>query len=91
MLEALEACRVWHIAEDKTLGTFHERMELCKYSEWTTRRALATAKGLAFDEEFNGVPRLMILSSQGLDPRIEKITEEQAQELVGVIAEHATK
>lgn len=54
--EALEACELWHRAETETLGTFHDRMELCSYSEWITKKAL----GLPCDEEWEGVPRIVL-------------------------------
>lgn len=50
-----EAMVRWFDAEDQTLGSFHDRMDLCKYAEWAARRALGEDVG-----EFEGVPRLII-------------------------------
>ena len=54
--EACRACEEWHRAESEGLGTFHDRMDLCSYSEWATKRAL----GLPCDDEWKGVPRLVL-------------------------------
>lgn len=81
MVEALEACEAWHIAEDQSLGTHQNRMDLCRYSEWITRKALAAVKGLPFDEPFQGVPR-MLLCLKTFTPRISRIDEGQAKALV---------
>jgi len=35
---------------------FHERMDLCAYAEWCSRKAL----GQPVSEEFEGVPRLVL-------------------------------
>ena len=53
--EAAEAMLRWFEAEDKHLGTFHDRMDLCQYVEWASRKALGEDVG-----EFEGVPRLII-------------------------------
>jgi len=55
MREAVEACVQWFDAEDKYLGTFHDRMDLCCYAEWACRKALGQDVG-----EFKGVPRILI-------------------------------
>ncbi len=53
--EAVEASAQWFEAEDKHLGTFHGRMDMCQYAEWASRKALGQDVG-----EFAGVPRLII-------------------------------
>jgi len=61
LLEAVKAYMMWHIAEDKNLGTFHAKMDLCSYAEWAGKKAL----GLPHDEIWRGVPRLEIRLNQG--------------------------
>jgi len=58
MREAVEACVQWFDAEDKYLGTFHDRMDLCCYAEWACRKALGQDVG-----EFKGVPRILITTN----------------------------
>ena len=53
--DAAEACIAWFDAESKGLGTFHQRMDLCKYSEWACRKA--NGEDL---EEFKGVPQIIL-------------------------------
>ena len=53
--EACKAMVAWFDAENKHLGTFRDRMDLCKYTEWTARRALGQDVW-----EFAGVPRLLL-------------------------------
>jgi hypothetical protein len=53
--EAAESMVAWFDAEDKNLGSFHDRMDLCKHAEWTARKALGQDVG-----EFEGVPRLIL-------------------------------
>ncbi len=53
--QAAEAMVLWFDAEGKNLGTFHQKMDLCKYSEWCARKALGQEVG-----EFEGVPQLVI-------------------------------
>ena len=64
LIEALEAHELWNEAEDKHLGTFHQRMDLCSYAQFMTEKALAHVRGLAFDKEWAGVPRLVITTSE---------------------------
>lgn len=85
MRAALQANEVWHIAEDKSLGTFHQRVELCNYSEWITRKALAADGGAPFDEPFQGMPRILI-DVMTFTPRLERIDEDQAKELCALIS-----
>jgi len=59
MQAALEAHAAWADAEHespKMSTTFHERMDLCSYSEWLTDKAL----GRPHDENWHGVPRLIL-------------------------------
>lgn len=56
LLEAVKAYMLWQIAEDKNLGTFHAKMDLCSYAEWAGKKAL----GLPHDPEWKGVPRIVI-------------------------------
>ena len=56
--EAAEASARWYEAEDKNLGTFHDRMDMCKYAEWASRKALGEDVG-----EFEGVPRLILTTT----------------------------
>lgn len=56
LLEAVKAYMLWHIAEDKNLGTFHAKMDLCSYSEWAAKKAL----GLPHEPEWRGVPHIVI-------------------------------
>jgi hypothetical protein len=55
MEAAVKAMVRWFDAEDQNMGSFHDRMDLCKYAEWAARRALGEDVG-----EFEGVPRLII-------------------------------
>jgi hypothetical protein len=55
LLKAVEANVQWHDVESGYLGTFHDRMDLCCYSEWASRKALGQDVG-----EFKGVPQLII-------------------------------
>jgi len=32
-------------AESKNLGTYHDKMQLCSYSEWACKKALGLTKG----------------------------------------------
>ena len=57
--EAAESMVAWFDAEDKNLGSFHDRMDLCKHAEWTARKALGQNVG-----EFEGVPRLILTMSR---------------------------
>ena len=56
--EAIEACIAWFDAETKTLGTFHNRMELCNYSEWACRKVAGQ-----YVEEYKGTPQLVFTTS----------------------------
>lgn len=56
LLEACKAMVLWFDAEDKNLGTFHDKMDLCKYAEWAARKALGQEVG-----EFEGVPKLVLV------------------------------
>jgi hypothetical protein len=56
LLEAVKAYMLWHVAEDKNLGTFHAKMDLCSYAEWAGKKAL----GLPHAPEWKGVPRIAI-------------------------------
>ncbi len=58
--EAAEAVLIWFDAEDKGLGSFHDRMDLCHYAEWATRTALGQDMGA-----FKGVPRLVLTIDPG--------------------------
>lgn len=60
LVKALEANALWFKAESECLGTFHERMDLCSYSEFMTEKALAHVRGELFEKEWQGVPRLII-------------------------------
>ena len=53
--EAAESMVAWFDAEDKNLGSFTDRVDLCKHAEWTARKALGQDVG-----EFVGVPRLIL-------------------------------
>jgi hypothetical protein len=78
LIAAARACRAWHVAEEKYLGTFNERSELCSYSEWLTRKALAAVDGVPFDEPYQGVPYLY-LTLGGV--HIERASEAEAAAL----------
>ena len=56
LLEAVKAYMLWHIAEDKNLGTFQAKMDLFIYAEWAGKKAL----GLPHEPEWKGVPRIVI-------------------------------
>ena len=58
LLKAVEANVSWFEAEDKHLGTFHDRMDMCSYAEWASRKAIGQDVG-----EFKGVPRLILTRS----------------------------
>ena len=78
--EALEAHEAWAEAEHGSLGTFHQRMELCNYAEWLTEKVLAELRGEPFNKTFEGVPRLLIEPGTLVVNRI-VIDEEQAKKL----------
>lgn len=46
---------VWHKSEEKNLGTFHKRMEICNYVEWLAVKAIEGT-----DEPFKLVPTLRL-------------------------------
>lgn len=54
MLAALEACRAWHYAEEKSLGDFYVRGDLCAYSEHLTKIALG------MKSEFTAPPKMIV-------------------------------
>ena len=56
---AVEAAVRWFDAEDESLGTFHDRMDLCCYAEWAARKSLGQDVG-----DFQGVPRLLITTKE---------------------------
>ena len=60
LVKALEAQERWFEAENKFLGTFYDRMDLCSYSEYLMKKALAHVRGELFVEEWVGVPQLII-------------------------------
>lgn len=62
---AAEAVVRWFDAEAHNLGSFHDKMDLCKFAEWATRKALGEDNG-----DFVGVPRLVI--KMGLAARPQK-------------------
>jgi len=53
--DAVEANIAWFNAENNNLGSFNDRMDLCKYSEWASRKAIGQDIG-----EFQCVPRLIL-------------------------------
>ena len=59
LLEAVEASCLWAIAEQRSLGSFHTRMDLCSYAEWCCDKAL----GRPHKEEWEGVPQLILTRS----------------------------
>lgn len=80
MLDALMACNAWHKAESDSIGSFNDRMELCNYSEWITRKAIAFATGEQFDEPYQGVPHLLI--SSGLGVHLHRDSADEASKIV---------
>lgn len=71
MRKALRAHRAWHAAEDeihRNLTTFNERMVLCNFAQWLTAKVFGHA------EDYNGVPRLVVIW-----PRVEIRREEVAE------------
>jgi hypothetical protein len=56
LLEAVKAYKLWDVAEEKPLGTFHDRMDLCSYAQWAGDVAL----GRPHQAEWEGVPRLVL-------------------------------
>lgn len=56
MQEALKACRAWHYAEMKYLGSFSQRGDLCAYSEWLTQKALALFMPSFAQADYKPVP-----------------------------------
>jgi hypothetical protein len=60
LVEACEAHEAWAEAEDKHLGSFHDRMEIGNLSEYLTRKALAMVRGQEFTDIYKGVPQLII-------------------------------
>lgn len=67
-LQAAIAAQIrWFNAERDGLGTFHDRMDLCKYSEWAARKAMGEDVG-----EFEGVPRLIITVTDALAQHVKQ-------------------
>jgi hypothetical protein len=60
LVQALEAHERWFEAENKYLGTFHDRMNLCSYAEHLMHKALAHVRGEQFTDEWKGVPQLVL-------------------------------
>ncbi len=59
--EALEAHQAWSWAEaNHKEATFNERMELCKYAEWMTVRALSKLSGDSTGDTYEGVPHMVV-------------------------------
>jgi len=59
--DALMSSHLWHVAEENSKKyriDFHERMNLCSYSEWAIKKSLGMEV-----EEFKGVPRLVLTKS----------------------------
>jgi len=54
-LEALEAVVAWFDAEDQHTGSFHDKMELCNYAEWMSRKALGQNV-----DEYKPVPQIIL-------------------------------
>lgn len=79
--EALEACAAWHYAESNNVGSFQEKMELCKYSEWATQKALGLSSGV----QYEGVPRMFIWP----EVHIHKGDEVAALQLIEMVKQHA--
>jgi hypothetical protein len=52
---ASEAMVRWFDAEEENPGTFWDRVDLCKYTEWIARKALGQEVG-----DYAGVPKLII-------------------------------
>lgn len=71
LLTAVEAMVRWFVAEDQHLGTFHDRMDLCAFTEWTARKALGQEVG-----EFKGVPRLILQVKPGSTAEAAKAKKE---------------
>ena len=70
--QALRATNAWFYAEEHHESTtFHERMELCNYSEHLIENAA---------EEYCGVPHMVILP--GLDVELVRADWQDAQEIV---------
>jgi hypothetical protein len=73
--EAARACHAWHVAEDRGLGTFQQRMELCHYSEYLTEQVL-----LGGDTPYEGVPRITLFPIE-----IQRDTAEQAEAIIAEV------
>jgi len=58
---AIDAMLKWFNAEDNFLGSFNDRMDLCKYAEWAAKKANGQDVG-----EFEGVPRLVLVTRDTL-------------------------
>jgi hypothetical protein len=56
LLEACIANAVWFFAENNSRGTFYDRMDMCSFAEWTTKKAL----GIECSKKWEGVPRLLL-------------------------------
>lgn len=55
--EAVQANVAWFDAEnDHSYTSFQDRMDMCSYSEWISRKAL----GLPCKEEWEGVPQIVL-------------------------------
>ena len=62
LTEALEAHAVWSDAEESPkTTTLYERLDLCRYAEWLTDKAL----GRPHTPEFEGVPELILTIHRG--------------------------
>lgn len=80
MLQALEAHQAWTWAEDASprISTFNENMELCRYANWLTARALAAINGHAIEAEYEGVPHMTVWPTVGID----RAEQDEAQAIV---------
>ena len=68
LLQACEAHQAWAWAEENHKSTsFNERMELCKYAQWLTVRALAITSGDPAGEKYAGVPHMVIWPAVYID------------------------
>ena len=79
MREALEAHQAWAIAEEKHLGDFDVRSELCYYANHLTEKALGLTVG-----DYEGVPHMIVFP----ECRMDRATKDSVRALVKDVLEN---
>lgn len=89
MLAALDAHVAWEAAErNGSTYSWEARSELCNYAEWLTRKARALANGNAFDEQYEGVPHMVVWPECEIQRAPEDVVADMVRQVLA--AEDAT-